>query len=336
LQKILIIQTASIGDVILATPVLEALHSRFPEAGIDFLLKKGIENVFRGHPFLHEVIIWDKSKKKYRNLYSVFRKIRKNKYTLIVNIQRFAASGFLTAFSRSRVSVGFDKNPFSEFFSIKVKHNILEGGNTLHETERNLLLVESFTGKTQFSIRLYPTPQDVENVKTYRQTPYICIAPASLWFTKQFPAGKWIQFVRSLNNTYMIYLLGSKSDYTLCESIITDNPDSKIVNLAGKLSFLQSAALMQNAVMNYVNDSAPLHLASAVNANVAAIFCSTIPGFGFGPLSQNSVVIETQQKLPCRPCGLHGKKQCPEGHFNCAETIEIEQLLQQLPCTPKK
>jgi heptosyltransferase-2 len=93
---------------------------------------------------------------------------------------------------------------------------------------------------------------------------------------------------------------------------------------------------MQNAVMNYVNDSAPLHLASAVNANVAAIFCSTIPGFGFGPLSQNSVVIETQQKLPCRPCGLHGKKQCPEGHFNCAETIEIEQLLQQLPCTPKK
>ena len=60
----------------------------------------------------------------------------------------------------------------------------------------------------------------------------------------------------------------------------------RLVNRAGELSLLQSAALMQGAAMNYVNDSAPLHLASAVNAPVTAIFCSTVPAFGFTPLSE--------------------------------------------------
>jgi len=87
-------------------------------------------------------------------------------------------------------------------------------------------------------------------------------------------------------------------------------------------SLLQSAALMKGAIMNYVNDSAPLHLASAMNAPVTAVFLSTVPQFGFTPLSDNSSVCETSLDLPCRPCGLHGKGACPEGHFKCAE-IEV-------------
>ncbi|HDO06155.1 MAG TPA: glycosyltransferase family 9 protein, partial [Bacteroidetes bacterium] len=79
--------------------------------------------------------------------------------------------------------------------------------------------------------------------------------------------------------------------------------------------------------MNYTNDSAPTHLASAMNAPVAAIFCSTVPEFGFGPLSATSFVIQTTENLFCRPCGLHGKKVCPKKHFKCAETIELKQLL---------
>lgn len=65
---------------------------------------------------------------------------------------------------------------------------------------------------------------------------------------------------------------------------------------------------MHDAQMNYVNDSAPMHLASAMNAPTAAIFCSTIPEFGFGPLSDDSRVIQIQKPLACRPCGLHGKR----------------------------
>jgi heptosyltransferase-2 len=87
---------------------------------------------------------------------------------------------------------------------------------------------------------------------------------------------------------------------------------------------------MKKALMNYVNDSAPMHLASAVNAPVTAVYCSTVPAFGFGPLSDNSTIIEAFPEPECRPCGLHGLRQCPLGHFNCAETIKTEQLLHRL------
>jgi heptosyltransferase-2 len=97
--------------------------------------------------------------------------------------------------------------------------------------------------------------------------------------------------------------------------------------LAGKLSFLQSTALMKDATMNYVNDSAPLHFASAINAPVTAFFCSTIPAFGFTPLSTNSIIIETEEKLTCRPCGLHGKKECPLQHFKCGYEIDVDKAI---------
>ena len=102
---------------------------------------------------------------------------------------------------------------------------------------------------------------------------------------------------------------------------------NKVSNLCGNLSFLQTSALISNAIMNFVNDSAPMHMASAMNAPTTAIYCSTVPEFGFGPLSDHSNIIETKEKLDCRPCGLHGFKKCPEDHFNCAKTIDTDSML---------
>jgi heptosyltransferase-2 len=78
--------------------------------------------------------------------------------------------------------------------------------------------------------------------------------------------------------------------------------------------------------MNYVNDSAPMHLASAMNAPTCAVYCSTVPAFGFGPLSEKSFIVEIDYPLYCRPCGLHGYNACPEKHFKCAYDIEVKRL----------
>ena len=106
----------------------------------------------------------------------------------------------------------------------------------------------------------------------------------------------------------------------LCEKIKISSQHQNIINLAGKLSLLQSCALIKDAQMTYVNDSAPLHLASSVNAPVTAFFLSTIPAFGFGPLSDNSTIKEVLN-LKCRPCGLHGHKTCPQKHFKCSDLL---------------
>jgi heptosyltransferase-2 len=326
--KILVIQTAFIGDVVLATPVIEKLHKFYPEAQIDFLLRKGNETLFDGHPYLNKVLVWDKKQNKFANLLRIVKLIRKEGYDIAINLHRFASSGLVMFLSKAKARIGFDKNPFSFCYSIKVKHVI---GNGKHEVERNTELIDSITDNSKVGLRLYPRPSDYESVEEFKNLPYICIAPSSVWFTKQFPMHKWIEFVNSLKGKYQVYLLGSSSDTGLCDKIKDAVENMECVhNLAGKLSFLQTAALIRDAKMNYVNDSAPMHIASSVNAPVTAVFCSTIPAFGFAPLSEKSFIVETNEKLDCRPCGLHGYRACPKGHFKCAETISVNILMKGL------
>ena len=329
-QKILIIQTAFIGDVVLATALVEKLHQYFPDAQIDFLVRKGNESLLTGHPLLHEVLIWDKKKNKQKNLLKTLGAIRKRKYDRVINVQRFAATGILTAFSGATQTIGFDKNPFSFLFSKRVKHMIGDSGKALHETDRNQFLIADFTDKRAAKPRLYPSTSDAEFVTPYMREPFITISPASVWFTKQYPAEKWISFIKQIPQGIRIFLLGAPSDIPLCDMIAAESAGQKITVLAGKLSFLQSAALMKEARMNFVNDSAPLHFASAMNAPVSAVYCSTIPAFGFGPLSEKSHIVEILHSLSCRPCGLHGYKACPLGHFRCAYEIQEMQLVQCL------
>ncbi len=331
MQKILVIQTAFIGDAVLATALLENLHAQYPEAAIDILVRKGNETMFQGHPFLQEVLIWNKKKKKYAHLLQIILRIRSNRYDQVINIQRFAATGLITFLSGAKETIGFDKNPFSVFFSRRVKHVISKGDIKLHEIERNFQLIVSSLNTTILKPKLYPTKSDEDKIGKYIELPFICIAPASVWYTKQFPVNKWIDLMNVLPKKYKLYLLGAPADIALCETILKGLIDTNCTILAGKLSFLESAALMRQAVMNYVNDSAPMHFASAVNAPVTAIYCSTIPAFGYGPLSTESNIVEIAEPLSCRPCGLHGKKSCPHSHFDCAQKITNLQLLATLP-----
>ncbi len=353
MQKILVIQTAFIGDLVLATALVESLHEQYPQASIDIVVRKGNEPLFNEHPFINELIVWDKKNSKYLNWLSILKKMRVKNYDVLINLQRFAATGLWTILANANTTIGFDKNPFSFLFTHKVKHDISTlnqniSASAVHEINRNHALMSSLGEFPLAMPKLYPTKSDYEKVKVYQAQKYITIAPASVWFTKQFPLTAWVSLINELKFEGPIYILGGPADKALGDAIVnevsklnsntsnistTSNASSaskKIINLSGELGFLASAALQQKAVINYVNDSAPMHFCSAVNAPVVAIYCSTIPAFGFGPLSTNSFIVETQEKLACRPCGLHGKKQCPLGHFNCAQTIENAQLIAPL------
>lgn len=327
MKRILVIQTAFIGDVILATPILEKLHQFYSGAQIDILVRKGNESLFEGHPFLHEVIVWNKKSGKYRQLLKVLKEIRKKKYDLIINPQRFLSTGFLTVFSKAKYKIGFSKNPLSFLFSKRLPHQFGTGSAPIHEVERNLSLIAELTDNQRLRPKLYPSQSSFDLTK--KNEKYITISPGSVWFTKQFPAEKWIEFIDRVGEDTTVYLLGGKGEIPLCNLIREKVNHDKIIIKAGEFSFLESAALMKGASMNFTNDSAPTHLATAVNAPVTTIFCSTLPSFGFTPLSDNSHILEYPGELKCRPCGLHGKKNCPENHFRCSQ-LNIEMLLEKL------
>lgn len=334
--RFLLIQTAFIGDVILATALLEQLHELRPGAVLDVLLRRGSEGLLTGHPFVNEVLVWDKkgpggALAKYRSLWQLGQTIRARRYDVVLNLQRFGATGLLTALSQADTTVGFAKNPFSFFFTHRVTHPFAPG---IHEIDRNAGLLHPLFGtghKARARPKLYPAQADYDAVRPYRTGPYVCIAPTSVWFTKQYPAERWAELIRALPAEINIYLLGAPADAPACDAIATlSGKTTGVLNLAGKLSLLQSAALQQGAVMNYVNDSAPLHLCSAMNAPTTAVFCSTVPELGFGPLSDQSRIVRTPEELPCIPCNLHGRPACPLGHFRCAWNIPLDNLVNAL------
>ncbi|QQR86370.1 MAG: glycosyltransferase family 9 protein [Flavobacteriales bacterium] len=321
-QSFLVIQTAFLGDAVLTTALLEKLHAFYPDAAIDIVVRKGNEGLFKGHPFLRHVHVWDKQRGKTRNLFRLIGTLRKTRYDHIINCQRFFSTGLMTVLARGNEKIGYDKNPLSFLFTRKLKHVIPTGrdgdvGDGRHEVDRLNALIEHLTDRSRPLPRLYPSAEDRASVEGHCSSRFITIAPASVWFTKQWPAEKWVELLKQVPANTRALLLGGPGDKDLCERIAREAGTGTV--LAGQLSLLQTAAVMERAAMNYVNDSAPLHIASAMNAPVTAIFCSTVPAFGFGPLRANGRVVETAEKLDCRPCGLHGHRRCPKGHFRCAE-----------------
>ena len=317
MDKVLIIQTAFLGDVILATPLIENIHEHFPNAQIDFLLKKGNEALLKEHPILRKTYVFDKSRKR-KSMMELIRSIRKEQYDLVINLHRFASSGLITTFSGAKETRGFTKNPFSFLYSKRVPHEL---GKRQHEVDRNLSLISDFVEHPQRRPQLFPSQADLDFVSQWKNEAYFCLAPASVWFTKQAPPAVWQYVMEKFDEDgVQFYLLGGPADYDLCEGIKLVSQRNNVHNLAGKLSLMQSAALMKDAKRNFVNDSGPLHIASAGNAPVSAFFCSTTPAFGFGPLSDDSNVIEVEN-LACKPCGLHGHKACPKGHFQCGNGL---------------
>jgi heptosyltransferase-2 len=149
-----------------------------------------------------------------------------------------------------------------------------------------------------------------------------------VWETKQLPAKTWANLLQLLSKEKpdcALYLLGGPYDEALIAGII--DMAGVGTNLAGKLSLAGSTALLAGATRLYANDSGPVHLASAVGCPTTAIFCSTVPAFGFGPLAQGSVVVQETIGLPCRPCGLHGKRTCPQSHFLCGKVLSAKEIL---------
>lgn len=324
MNRFLIIQTAFLGDVILATPVVSELKRIYPDAKIDVLVRKGNETLLQHNPNINNTLVFDKSSSKFSALKRIIKEVRQVKYTEVINLQRYASSGIICLFSRTKSRIGFTKNAFPFIYNKRIIHSLSEGD---HEVTRNLKTIAHHGAKQIKRPELFPPESAYKVVEQFKSTPYYCLAPASVWYTKQLPKEKWVKLTRILIKKGTVLLIGGPSDKELCAEIAAEFDAVKVKNIAGNHSLLESAALMESAEINYVNDSGPQHIASAMNAPVISFFCSTVPDFGFGPLSDRSKIVQTDEELSCKPCGIHGYKSCPKGHFKCGKNISINEAI---------
>jgi heptosyltransferase-2 len=151
--------------------------------------------------------------------------------------------------------------------------------------------------------------------------PLVALAPSSVWATKRWPY--YPKLARRLATVARVVILGSRDDVPLSDEVCAAVPGC--INAAGMLTLLGSAELIRRCNVLVSNDSAPLHLASAVDTPTVAIFGPTVPAFGFGPLAKDSATIGLDA-LPCRPCDRHGPRKCPLGHWKCMREIGVDDV----------
>lgn len=328
--KILLIQSAYPGDVVLSLAAAETLHTAFPSATMDYLVREGCEGLFERHPFVRRVWTWNKSSR-LGFLKTLAKPLRSEHYDAVIVFQRHLRSGILALACRAPVVAGYSENPVARFFTHRLPYfdPVTHRPSGSHESHRcNLLATLPWqVPETQFrKPALYTAAPDLNGLGLEARA-YVVCAPGSLWFTKRLPEKRWAELCNRIPEKWPLVFLGSTEERSLCDRIIHAVTGHRCLNLAGETGFLESAALMQHALLSIVQDSAPLHLASAVNAPVCVLYGSTRPAFGFGPLSSVQCIVETTEPLACRPCGLHGHQHCPLGHFKCMETLPVEKAI---------
>ena len=325
-KRVLILQTAFLGDVVLATPMAESIKNLHPEWEVDFLTTPESGALLENNPNISRILTYDKNKSErgVKGFLSKISEIEAGAYDIALIPHRSIRSAALVRFAGIPQRVGFDKSAGYFLFTERVKYE-----NELHEVERNLKLVESLNlSVSKVKPRLYPSSNDLKKSEKIlkssaklKNKPIIAIAPGSIWPTKRWPIDNYIELAGMLvKDGFGVVVLGGEKDKALFEKISMEGVEI----FAGTATLLESAALLKKCEALVTNDSAPLHFAVAVDTPVVAIFGATAPKFGFYPYNSDDIVIE--RELPCRPCAIHGGMKCPIGTFECMLDIGAEEV----------
>ncbi len=324
-MKILVIQTAFIGDLIMTTPIFRALREVFPKAQIDALVIPQSAIILKYNPYIDNIYTFDKKNGFFRKIFNFFQLInrfRKEKYDIGISVQSSYTSALILLLSGIVRRIGYRRLPFA---TDKV---LLPKG--LHNRLRVLKLLEPLSNKTfTDSTEIFLSEAELSKAKEIIESccnpenRKIAIAPGSVWETKRWSWEYYAELTKLLRSAkFDVFFIGSQQENELCEKIISYAQNPNAFNFAGKLNLLESAALIAEMDLLICNDSSPLHIANAVGTDVFAFFGPTVRQFGCFPYRQNDKILEVE--LDCRPCSKHGGRRCPLGHHNCMKLIKPE------------
>lgn len=311
--RVLVIQTAYLGDVVLTTPLFRALKGLWPGAYLAALVIPGTAPILERLPALDEIIVHDKRAGGPGALRRVIKEVRAAKFDVVVSPHRSARSSLIAWSSEAPRRVGYRENALSFLYTERVRRPLER-----HEAERILALAEAMgCENADPKPNLALGDDERERARQAAGTePYVVISPSSAWPTKRWTAAGFAAVADYLAaRGFGVVITGGPGEGDEAAAV-ADAMGAPAVNLAARTSPRELAALVAEAALLVSNDSAPVHVASAFDTPTVAIFGATVPAQGFAPLASRSAVAEVKE-LSCRPCGAHGGRKCPEKHFRC-------------------
>ncbi len=323
MSSVAIVQTAFIGDVVLATPLIEAARVSNPGTEVLCVVRAGCDTLLGNNPHVDEVIVWDKHGRDrgLRGIVRVARRLREKRAATVLVPHRSIRSSLAAFFSGAGTRVGFSKGGGALLHTARVPWR-----TGIHEVERNLMLAREAGWLWEgFRPAVFPDDRDrtiVDDI-TAGMERFCVLAPGSVWPTKMWPAEFHAETGRMFAERGLrVVLSGGTDDAHVCGLIAGLVPGS--LDTCGLLTLRQSAELYRRAEFVLTGDTAPQHIAAAMGTRVFALFGPTVRDFGFTPYSDRGVVIE--ESMDCRPCGMHGHRSCPDGHHACMRRITPDRV----------
>lgn len=315
-MNILIIRLSSIGDVILTTPILDAIKKKYPDATLDFMVMDRFQEAISGNPNIDSLILFERDK--YKGLPGIVRFVKslnRRRYNLVIDLHAKIRSIIISLLIHGRV-LRYKKRSIWKSVLVPLRLTRYHVDDTI---VRNYFkpLSKLHIYFTKESLSFYFDEISRQKVRPYRNC--VVMAPGAARNTKQWPAEYFAELGKLLKQK--IVLIGGADEFAKFEQICKQiGPACE--NLAGKLSLKESGALLAGAKFVISNDSGPFHIARAVATKAFVIFGPTDPGMF--EYDQDAVLI--YENASCSPCSLHGDSQCPQGHFDCMLRLTPEKV----------
>ena len=328
-QASLVIQTSFIGDLVLTTPLIASLAERGP---VDVVATPLSAELLANNPSVRRVVAYDKrgEHRGTRGILKMALDLRgTGPYASAYLAQGSLRSATLAMMIGAAERVGFDRSAGRRFYTRRVRYV-----DAAHHAARLASLAEDRDlGSAPWALQqlqcpkpaLYPGAREHELVDALLRDAsatgerLVALAPGSVWATKRWPY--YVDLAALIAPRARIVVIGSAADSTLSSAIVERVPNA--IDATGRLSLLASAELIGRCSAIVSNDSAPVHLASAMNTPTIVVFGPTVSTFGFGPLAERSATVG-HESLACRPCDRHGPRRCPLGHWRCMRDLSAE------------
>lgn len=326
-KKILLVQTSFLGDTILATPVISGIKKLYPDAGLWMLATPAGAELVRHDPLLSGVLTFDKRGKEagLRGLFSKAAGLAAMKFDRVYSLHRSYRTALLLRLARIPVRIGFSNARLAFLY-----HQLKKRDASQHEVQRSLAILsgEMDLGAADQSLRIFSDsegrlPAAVRGL-TEGGSSYAVLASGSHWETKRWYTGGFERTARELLARGLKVVLLGRAEEGELGAVLSGT--GGVIDLTGKTSLSETAAIIQRASLLVCNDSMVLHLGSAFKVPTVVVFCSTSPDFGFGPWLNRARIVE-KSGLSCKPCGRHGFHACPLGTEICMREVPAEQVI---------
>lgn len=328
-RRICLIKPSAFGDVVQTLPLLPVLKERFPQAAVSWVVRSELRELLDGHPHLDEIIPF-RRRGSWRESWDLLRELRRRRFDLVFDLQGLLRTAMMTWATAAPLRVGLEAAREGAHLACHV--TLRDTGRLVPAHLRYWRVAEALgLGNRRRETIVSTSPDDrrwAGEQLAPLTGPVLAVHPGAKWVTKRWPVERFATVAARAARRFGfgVVVLGSGDEAIAAgrfEFLLRRfAPSARCVNLAGKTTIKQLAALLQRADVLLSNDSGPLHLAAGLGRRVVGVFTCTDPLRSGPPVDGRHETATTS--LPCRNCY---KKQCPQRggrHLACLNDVSTE------------